>query len=164
VPEGFFVFLEKLQIMKTPILLLLFFLSFQSVFSQQLVRKGFHFYLDEAPLDKTELKQLLANEPETLRLFQKAENKKTLVSLLVLPGSAMIGYEIGRFTATGSIGSKEQLIAGGGLTIVGLFLSKGLKSKYDEVLKRYNNKSKEAIAQQISVLATSTGLGVRISF
>jgi len=47
---------------------------------------------------------------------------------------------------------------------VGLFLSKGLKSKYDEVLKRYNNKSKEAVAQQISVLATSTGLGVRISF
>ena len=99
--------------MKIPILLLLFFLSFQFVFSQQLVRKGFHFYLDEAPLDKTELKQLFANEPETLRLFQKAENKKTLVSLLVLPRSAMIGYEIGRFTATGSIGSKEQLIAEG---------------------------------------------------
>ena len=47
---------------------------------------------------------------------------------------------------------------------MGLFLSKGLKSKYDEVLKRYNNKSKQAAAQQISVLATSAGLGVRISF
>ena len=150
--------------MKTPILFLLFFLSFQSFFSQQLVRKGFHFYLDEAPLDTTELKQLLANEPETLRLFLKAQNKKTWVSLLVLPRSAMIGYEIGRFTATGSIGSKEQLIAGGGLTVVGLFLSKGLKRKYDEVLKRYNNKSKQAAAQQISLLATSTDLGVRISF
>ena len=51
------------------------FSQFSVFFNQQLVRKGFHFYLDEAPLDKTELKQLFANEPETLRLFQKAENK-----------------------------------------------------------------------------------------
>jgi len=107
---------------------------------------------------------LLSKSPEAFRLFQKAQNKKTLAYLLILPGSAMVGYEIGRYTARGKIGSTRQLVAGAGLAAVGLLVSLGLNERYEEVAKRFNEKSEAVSAQKISLVATAEGLGVRIHF
>lgn len=73
------------------ILLISFLLSTYFLHSQTLVKRGNQIYLGETRLNTKEVKGVLEKDSVALRLFHKAQNKKSLAALLIIPGGAMIG-------------------------------------------------------------------------
>lgn len=146
------------------ILLISFLLSTYFLHSQTLVKRGNQIYLGETRLNTKEVKGVLEKDPAALRLFNKAQNKKSLAALLIIPGGAMMGYEIGRFTSTGAIGNSRQLLAGGLASQVGILVSRGLDKRYKEAFDQYNSGQTPKSTKKVSLVGSNQGLGIQIRF
>jgi len=107
---------------------------------------------------------VLNKHPAFLRLFNKGQNKKSLAALLIIPGGAMMGYEIGRFTSTGAIGNSRQLLAGGLASLVGILVSRGLDKRYKEAFDQYNSGQTPKSTKKVSLVGSHQGLVIQIRF
>ncbi len=146
------------------ILLISFLLSTYFLHSQTLVKRGNQIYLGETRQNIKEVKGVLEKDSVALRLFHKAQNKKSLAALLIIPGGAMIGYEIGRFTSTGAVGNSRQLLAGWLASLVGILVSRGLDKRYKEAFDEYNSRQAPKSTKKVSLVGSNQGLGIQIRF
>lgn len=166
-------------------LTILFFILSTMGFAQHLKygTGGTVYDADGKKVISTNVRILMRDNPEALKLYNAGRNKKTFGNAFFYGGLAMIGANVitamntDNITSTGSsqypqISSDRSnmtfAVIGGILVAASIPIKIGYPRKIREALGKYNSKLPESYAEnntiQTAILASNNQLGIRISF
>jgi len=99
------------------------------------------FMVEDQSLSKKELRELLKTHNPSLVSYRKVQRKSLIGIIVGVPGMAVMGCEIGRWSGGGTPNWTAVAIGGLG-TGVGLLLNKNKKHKLREIVRKFNLKKK----------------------
>ena len=134
----------KIDTMK-PIFFLLLFCNCLVLQAQSLELKeqgnDLFFMVEDQSLSKKELRELLKTHNPSWVSYRKVQRKSLIGIIVGVPGMAVMGSEIGRWSGGGTPNWTAVAIGGLG-TGVGLLLNKNKKHKLREIVRKFNLKKK----------------------
>lgn len=156
--------------MKFKIIVSLFLLLSVSSFSQELKYKtgGRIFDSNDKKLSSKEVRELLANQPEMLKIYNEGRSEKTFGNALLFGGIALAATDL-------IVGLNRDVQYPSAMTVVGIgaiFVSVPIKyastRKLKNLVNDYNTKlSKKDTGfnfESMSIVSNGKGLGLRMTF
>ena len=139
---------------------ILLFIS-NKVQSQQLERTKQGYRYNQQFIDKKKLKSLYQKHPDALRSYKKGTQKYGVSSGLIGLGGALLGGNMGYYTATGNFRWKGSSI-GLGMVLLGIYTSKGMYKDFDTAVRLFNKKNNTK--KPVTLSPSSENLGIQIQF
>lgn len=120
------------------------------------------FYLGETRISRARMGRMLQSEnPEAYREFQKAQGSRALSIAIGLPGSALVGYELGTVATGGQLNAARSGI-GAALFLGGFLFSLGEEGHLERAVALHNQR-----AGSLRLLTGPTsdgGVGLKLQF
>ena len=142
-----------------------FFLSLISCFSQEITYKSGRIYNSEMQkLKPKQVREILANNTESLRLYNKSRSKATTSSIFLCAGIGLIAGDLLSSLYGGGVDYPSPItLVGVTSVLISIPISIGTNKNARKAVENYSSK-KVGYIDKTTLLVNQNGIGMQISF